>query len=902
MSNLQSTSGKAVKQLNKLSQRLIDISEKWKPTTLKGIQIPVSWKNSAKTKKDMYIMSMFPYPSGMLHMGHLRVYVISDSLNRFYQQNGHNVIHPMGWDAFGLPAENAAIERGIKPNVWTEENIGKMKEQMNNMLANFSWDRELKTCDPDYYKFTQWIFLKMYENGLAYRKEAELNWDPVDKTVLANEQVDSNGKSWRSGAIVEKKMLKQWFLKITDFTEELKEDLRTLKKWPPKVKAMQRNWIGKSKGASIIFNTSNEKFPNLSVFTTRAETLSTVQFIALSYNHPIVTEFAKKDFDLQKYVDGIETLPDNSKTGLEIKDIKAINPWTKEEIPIFVAPYVIASHANENSSVGAAVMGVPGHDMRDFQFWNENTKGKPVLTCLKPAYEFIPMTVPFTDTGVMNESAGELAGISAESAREKIVQKLVQNGIATPTVNYRLRDWLISRQRYWGTPIPIIHCKSCGTVPVPESDLPVTLPEVDTLISKGGSPLASIPEFVNVKCPKCNGDAKRETDTMDTFMDSSWYFFRYLDNKNEKLPFDYGKASKHMPVDLYIGGVEHAILHLLYSRFISKFLGSIKMWDGEDCHHEPFNQLVTQGMVHGKTYINQENGKFLKPDEINVDGSVVKIKATGQTPLIAYEKMSKSKYNGADPDQCISQHGPDATRAHILFQAPIDDVLRWDESKIIGIERWLRKIISLTDRVCEFKQFEAGFQTPDQKLLNEDEVDFHNEMQKYIKSITYSYERFLSLNTVISDYMKITNLIEKVSTNRKVRDEIIMQNLQKFVSMLYPVVPSITEEMAAVIKEKQPNLINWNHYEWPKREHITEWANKHYQVVINGRTKFKFVAEKDLFKKGREFVYEKLLNDPQGRPYLVNRTYDKMVLRFNIVSFVFKKKKKEKQAPIKRIN
>ncbi|CAB4257269.1 similar to Saccharomyces cerevisiae YLR382C NAM2 Mitochondrial leucyl-tRNA synthetase, also has a direct role in splicing of several mitochondrial group I introns [Maudiozyma barnettii] len=900
MSSKIPQSGVQVAQkIKKLSQRLINISEKWKPVTLNGIQTPVGKVNLVTNRPNsMYILSMFPYPSGMLHMGHLRVYVISDSLNRFYQQRGHDVIHPMGWDAFGLPAENAAIERGINPKVWTNENVEKMKKQMNNMLANFSWDREVKTCDPEYYKFNQWIFLKMYENGLAYRKEAEINWDPVDKTVLANEQVDAKGRSWRSGAIVEKKMLNQWFLKITNYTQDLLKDLNILKNWPDKVKTMQRHWIGKSKGARIIFETNCAELKTFSVYTTRAETISAVQFIAISYDHPIVSKYIKTNSNLKKYVDGIHDLPDDSMSGFRITDIIAINPWTKKEIPIFVAPYVIASYANEEGVKGAAVMGVPGHDSRDYVFSNENLPNEPITTCVKPIESefFINLPVPFTEKiGYMEDYTGEVAGMVTTEAREKMVDQMVENGIAKKIDQYRLRDWLISRQRYWGTPIPIIHCDSCGSVPVPEKDLPVVLPDIHELPTRGGNPLAHIHEFVDVKCPSCGADAKRETDTMDTFMDSSWYYFRYLDSKNKKLPFDYDMASKNMPVDIYVGGVEHAILHLLYSRFVSKFLGSINMWDGTMRHFEPFNQLVTQGMVHGKTFVDPKTGKFLKPDELDNTGNKLVIKATGETPDISYEKMSKSKYNGADPDKCITHHGPDATRAHILFQAPEQDVLSWDESKIIGIERWLQKISSLTDRICEFKQFEIDFRTPVEDGLNEFEVEFHNEIQRYIKSITHSFERCQHLNTVISDYMKVTLLLDKASMNRKVRDEMLMLNLQKLITMIYPVTPSVTEEMASIIKEKQPALATWNHYEWPVKERMTEWPFKHYQVVINGRSKFKFVAEKDLFKKGRDYVYEYLLKDPTGRPYLVNRTYDKMILKFNIVSFVFKKNKKNKE-------
>ncbi|CCK69030.1 leucine--tRNA ligase NAM2 KNAG_0B06000 [Huiozyma naganishii CBS 8797] len=901
---MSSVAGK--QKLNALSARLIALAEKWRPITLKGVPIPVTNTKLVKGQpEEMYILSMFPYPSGTLHMGHLRVYVISDCLNRFYQMRGHKVIHPMGWDAFGLPAENAAIERKVNPHVWTDSNIGKMKAQMDNMLANFSWDREIKTCSPEYYKFTQWIFLKMYEKGLAYQKEAEINWDPVDKTVLANEQVDEMGRSWRSGAVVEKRMLKQWFLGITQYRDTLRDDLKKLSHWPQKVKTMQENWIGKSTGAEISFGTSDPEFPEISVFTTRAETIFAVQYIALSVNHPIVQKYASQNSALKQFVNDIPRLSKDTKDGMLIDGITIKNPLTKGELPVFIAPYVIGSYGNSspNDPKGAAVMGCPGHDFRDFIFWQENmSQGKPILKCIKSEVQDLPdmdpsilNPTPYTlPLGVMTEETGIFAGKRIDEARNDVIKMLKEQKIGKRVTKYRLRDWLISRQRYWGTPIPIIHCDHCGTVPVPEKDLPVRLPEIDSLSTKGGNPLEHIPEFVNVKCPSCGHGAKRETDTMDTFMDSSWYYFRYLDPENEVLPFAPEKAQNGMPVNLYIGGVEHAILHLLYSRFVSKFMGSIGMWSDKRRLYEPFARLITQGMVHGRTFVDRQTGRFLKPEEVEWEGSVPKIKSTGQPPHISYEKMSKSKYNGADPDSCIEAHGPDATRAHILFQSPIDDVLKWDETKIVGIERWTQRIFRAVNTISEYDtKFYPDYTTPED--LEEGEVEFHNAMQRAIKQITNSFEMTLSLNTVISDYMKITTLFDNALMRNNIRKEILMKNLAKFVSMLYPVLPSISEEAAEIIKKNQPTLVSWNHYAWPIREPITEWKFKRYQVVVNGRAKFWFVAEKDLFKKGREQVYETVYNDKEGNKYLRNRNYDKMVLKFNIISFVFKKRKSEEQ-------
>lgn len=833
--------------------------------------------------KNIYILSMFPYPSGVMHMGHLRVYVISDSLNRFYKQNGYNVIHPMGWDAFGLPAENAAIERGIDPSIWTAQNITKMKSQMGNMLANIDWDRELTTCSPDYYKFTQMIFLKLFTHGLAYQKEAEINWDPVDNTVLANEQVDSQGRSWRSGAIVQKRFLKQWFLGITKFAHALKSDLKCLDKWPSKVKVMQSNWIGESIGADVTFTTNSSDYKNIDIFTTRAETLFSVEYLALSLKHPIVKNVALSNFEVRDFIKYAATLPEDSKKGFFIPEVEACNPLTGRKIPVYVAPYVLNNYGH------GAVMGCPAHDERDFAFWEENCPKGIVRPCLGPLPDMEESgNLPFTSKdAVMIDGTGEYQGLFSKEARIRITEKLHSQGFANSVTQYKLRDWLISRQRYWGTPIPIIHCEDCGPVPVPEKDLPVVLPKVEGLHSKG-NPLSQISEFVNTKCPSCGKPAKRETDTMDTFMDSSWYFFRFLDPKNKSLPFDHDKASKGMPVDLYLGGVEHAILHLLYSRFISKFLGSIGMWDGSTLKNEPFRKLVTQGMVHGKTYIDPQTGRFLKPDELeyrdDLDKPIV-MKGTSIEPKVSWEKMSKSKYNGADLNDCISSHGPDATRAHILFQAPIEDVLNWDEHKISGVERWLTKVLGLAHSVSEYKQYIIDYKTP--KDLNQDEAKFHNDVQKLLNSITKSFQVYLSLNTVISDYMKLTNAVDTAKRGGKIRDELWMLNLKKLATVIYPVVPSISEEITEIINKSQN--WDWNQYKWPTVEPVMEPTEKTFQIVVNGRMKFMHVTDKDFLSTGADNVVSQLMALPEGKKHLYNKKIKKLIMKNNVISFIFSK-------------
>lgn len=853
---------------------LVEIGIKWYDKT-KDCKITLTHNEK---NKNMYVLSMFPYPSGILHLGHLRVYVISDALNRYYKQNGYKVIHPMGWDAFGLPAENAAIERGINPSVWTTENIAKMKKQMEVMLVNFDWEREVNTSDPSYYKFTQWIFLQLYKNGLAYRKDAEINWDPVDNTVLANEQVDSEGRSWRSGAIVEKRQLNQWFLGITKFAKALNSDLALLKHWPEKVKAMQRHWIGESSGTEINFKTNIATIPEIKIFTTKPESIYSAQYLALALRHDITNLFVQEDEKLQEFVRIAKTLPNDSKSGYLIPNISAINPITGDILPVYVAPYVLNNYGH------GAVMGCPIHDDRDTAFWTETGTG----IFLPKSYESLnENSSDSANTSVMTKYTGEYAGISAIRCRKMITDKLSTDKKGSRVTSYKIRDWLISRQRYWGTPIPIIYCNDCGTVPVPEKDLPVLLPPVEALKTKG-NPLSSIPEFVDVDCPSCGKAAKRETDTMDTFMDSSWYFFRYLDPKNTKLPFSKEKLDKHMPVDLYIGGVEHAILHLLYSRFISKFLGSIGMWDGSENFNEPFKKLITQGMVHGKTFQNPQNGRYLKSDELEETDDVNKqviIKETKVAPIITHEKMSKSKYNGVDPTEFIGEHGPDATRAHVLFQAPIENILNWDGHKIVGVERWLGKLLTLTENISALKSFSSEYKSPVD--MSHVETYFHNDVQTLIKSINNSYSKTLSLNTVVSDYMKLTNLIENAQ-KKEIRKDMLMQNIQKLISLIYPITPSISEECAELLRSTQK--WTWSQYDWPVAEHKILSNFKDYLVFVDGRMKFKYESTPDFFKKGQQGVYDELIETENGRKYLSDTEVQKIILKSNVISFILHKK------------
>ncbi len=542
-------------------------------------------------KEKFYVLEMFPYPSGRIHMGHVRNYAIGDVVNRYLRMKGKNTLHPMGWDAFGMPAENAAIKSGVHPAKWTYENIDYMRKELKRLGFSYDWDREIATCDPEYYKWNQWIFLKMLEKGIAYRKTATVNWCPHDQTVLANEQV-IEGKCWRCDTPIVQKEIPSWYIKITDYAERLLQDLEKLKgKWPDPVITMQKNWIGKSIGATVKFPIESST-ESLDIFTTRPDTIYGVTFMAIAPEHPLALELAKgTDYeeDVAEFVNKYISMSTRERNIVDEKEgvftgRYAIHPLTGEKIPIYVANYILWGYGT------GAIMAVPAHDERDFEFAKKyNIPIKPVIKPVDKDWDF--EKEPYTGEGILINSNG-FDGLPSSKAKEEIVKLLEEKGIGKKTVNYRLRDWNISRQRYWGTPIPIVYCDKCGTVPVPEEQLPVVLPE-NVEFTGMGNPLSQVEEFVNTTCPKCGSPAKRETDTMDTFIDSSWYFLRYCDPHNEKAPFDKEKADYWMPVDLYIGGIEHAVLHLLYARFFTKFLKDIGLVDVD----EPFETLLTQGMV-----------------------------------------------------------------------------------------------------------------------------------------------------------------------------------------------------------------------------------------------------------------------------------------------------------------
>lgn len=717
-------------------------------------------------KKKYYILEMFPYPSGNLHMGHVRNYSIGDVVARFKKMQGFNVIHPMGFDAFGMPAENAAIQHGIAPAKWTYSNIENMTRQQKELGLSYDWNREVLTCREDYYKHTQKIFNMFYEKGLAYKKEAKVNWCEKCHTVLANEQVEE-GKCWRCKTPVIKKGLSQWFFKITDYADRLLADLDKLPGWPERVKTMQRNWIGRSTGTQFSFTVEgmDEK---IFVYTTRVDTVYGVTYMVLAPEHPLVEKLIahnpEKDkleafiFEMKNQNDLARTSEDAPKLGMPTGSY-AIHPLTGERIPIWIANYVLYEYGT------GAVMAVPEGDQRDWEFAKkyklpirmviQNKEHDLVLDNMEQAYD---------EDGYLVNS-GEFDGLTSAEARQKINEKLEKMGIGEEKVNYRLRDWLISRQRYWGCPIPVVYCPTCGTVLVPDDELPVKLPEDVDFVTDATSPLETNKEFLYCRCPKCGGDAKRETDTMDTFIDSSWYFLRYCDPKNDKIPFDKEKCDYWMQVDQYIGGIEHAILHLLYARFFTKVLHDAGMVAAS----EPFENLLCQGMV-------------LK------DGG----------------KMSKSVGNVVSPEEIVSQYGADTARLFILFAAPPEKDLEWSERGVEGSYRFLKRVWSI---VGTYHQLALNDNT-----LSKDELALRRKLHQTIAKVTEDLDGKFAFNTAISAIMELVNDMYKFAeAHKEINANLKTEVLRNLLILLAPFVPHIIEELWQTLhaSEKSVHEASW---------------------------------------------------------------------------------------------
>ena len=762
-----------------------------------------------ESKKKYYCLEMFPYPSGKLHMGHVRNYSIGDVVARFKKMDGYNVLHPMGWDSFGLPAENAAIKHGIHPNIWTWDNIKEMRLQLKELGLSYDWKREVATCHPDYYKWMQWIFIQFYKRGLAYKKENPVNWCPSCQTVLANEQV-VDGCCERCKSPVGKKNLSQWYLKITDYAERLLDNLDTLEGWPNKVKIMQRNWIGKSVGAEVDFKIKDTD-QTLTVFTTRVDTIYGTTYMVLAPEYPSVlamVEGSEYEKPVKEYISKVEHMNDiertstaNEKTGVFIGKY-AVNPFNKKEIPIYISDYVLMGYGT------GAVMGVPAHDQRDFDFATKfGIDITPVVDPGDPSIDLNNLKEACAAEGTLINS-GEFNGLNNRVAIDRFIDLVEKEGIGKKTVNYRLRDWLISRQRYWGCPIPMIYCDTCGWVPEKEENLPVMLPTDVEFTGKGESPLTTSKTFADVKCPVCGRPARREMDTMDTFLDSSLYFLRYCDPKNDKAPFDPKKAAYWMNVDQYIGGVEHAILHLMYARFFQMAFYDMGLVEDE----EPFRNLLTQGMV-------------------NKDG----------------KKMSKSLGNVVSPEEIIAKYGADTARLFILFAAPPDRELDWSDKGVEGSYRFLSRVYRL---VYEIKAkypdvpdaFEIG--TEADKALN-------YALNFSIKKVSEDVGGRFNFNTAISSVMELVNEMYKYKERDDVNPGLLGKAAKDLILMLSPFVPHICEEMWEHMGQKQSvTTMRWPEYD----EGALVRDSVEIVVQINGKVKEKLVVAADADKQELEKI------------------------------------------------
>jgi leucyl-tRNA synthetase len=818
------------------------------------------------SKPKFYCLEMFAYPSGHAHVGHVRNYMIGDVVARMKRMRGFNVLHPFGWDAFGLPAENAAIKNGTHPETWTLENIAHMKGQLQRLGISYAWEREIATCLPDYYKWNQWLFLKMLERGLAYRKRSSVNWCPSCNTVLANEQV-VDGRCWRCGSVVETRDLEQWFFKITHYADELLSGMKELGEWPEKVLTMQRNWVGRSEGARVRFQIQDasagpQATSHLEVFTTRIDTIYGANFIVLAPEHPLVQQFAAASPDPAAFRAKVAKFTGQDRSARMTGEVEkegfdtgraAINPFTGQPIPIWVANFVLIDYGT------GAVMGVPGHDERDFEFARKYHL--PVTVVVQKPGEPLDgatMTEAHAGEGVLVNS-GPFDGLPWEEANRTMTADAAKRGIGEGTVQYRLKDWGISRQRYWGTPIPVVYCDKDGIVGVPSDALPVALPKILEFSGRGDSPLAQIPEFVNTTCPTCGGPARRETDTMDTFVDSSWYFFRFCDPKNVDLPFDPEKVGYWGPVDFYSGGVEHAILHLIYSRFFTRVFRDLGMTHLS----EPFARLLTQGMV-------------LK------DGQV----------------MSKSKGNVVDPDDMIEKFGADALRLYVMFVAPPEKEIEWTDAGLEGSWRFLARVWRLTDSLVETIGGE-GIPKPEAVELNEAERALRRKTHETIKRVTLDLDPRVHLNTAVSAMMELVNeLYAFCSTSRCVPvggDEIdkvgkvdrpgtiavLKEAIEALVRMLSPFAPHMAEELWEALGHPGGIVAaGWPEYD----EAVAKASQIVVPVQVNGKVRGRVTVAADI---SEEQLREAALADPQIRPHVEGKEIKKVVVaKGKLVSIV----------------
>ena len=834
----------------------------------------------ADPREKFYLLVMFPYPSGRIHVGHVRNYAIGDLIARFQRLRGCNVLHPMGWDAFGMPAENAAIKQGSHPRTWTYKNIATMRRELKSMGLSYDWQRELATCDPDYAHWEQELFLKLYEKGLVYRKLSQVNWDPVDQTVLANEQV-IDGKGWRSGAVVERKELSQWFLRITAYAEELLAGLEQLSGWPETVRSMQSNWIGKSHGVEFSFRIEGLA-ETLPVYTTRPDTLMGVTFCSVAAEHPLAKRTAQTNPAAQRFIlecqssgTSEEAVEHQEKKGFD-SGLRAIHPFTGENIPIFIANFVLMSYGT------GAVMAVPAHDQRDFEF--AKAYNLPVRVVIQPAEATLDgatldgatMSAAYTGPGILHNS-GLFDGLDNETAKERIAEAFVQKGLGKKTINYRLRDWGVSRQRYWGNPIPIIHCPACGLVPVPVEQLPITLPE-DVELTGSGNPLVRHPTWKQTLCPQCNGSAQRETDTMDTFMESSWYFLRYC-CPDFNAPLDQKRVNHWMPVDQYVGGIEHAVLHLLYARFFHKAMRDCGLVSCD----EPFTRLLTQGMVRKDTFRCPEHG-WRYPEEVTQQEDGLHCAACSALIEVGRNiKMSKSKHNVVDPNDLIRDYGADTARLFMLFAAPPEQDLEWNDRGVDGSWRFLNRLWRLAHDVAALPHDTDSPRTPITAMPIDVALRaLRSKTHETIAKVTRDIQRF-QFNTGISAVMELVNaanlwLSSVPESSRSAEAFWVLQELaETAVILLNPYVPHITEELWQVLHERYAGETDFLcRQRWPQadpqallREEIT------LVIQVNGKLRSRLTVAT---KASRETIESSALADPVIKNHLAGKTIHKMVL------------------------
>ena len=824
-----------------------------------------------KNKEKYYLMEMFPYPSGNIHMGHVRNYTIGDVVARYKRMQGLNVLHPMGWDAFGMPAENAAISNNTHPASWTYQNIDTMRAQLKKLGFSYEWDREIATCKPDYYRWEQWLFIKMFEKGMAYRKNACVNWCNTCTTVLANEQVEADA-CWRCGEPVVQKELVQWFFKISDYAEDLLVYCDRLEGWPEKVTTMQKNWIGKSTGAEVRFQVEGSE-EVVTVFTTRPDTLFGSTFMCLAPEHPLVmtlSEGREEAEQVKAFVDKIAT-QDRSSRSIDNYEKEGvftgaycINPLTGKKIPVYTANFILMEYGT------GAVMSVPAHDQRDFDFARKyGLEIRVVVNAPEGNLDGATMTEAYPSEGVMVNS-GQFNGMNNKDAIEAICAHLEERNIGKKAVTFRLKDWGISRQRYWGAPIPMIHCDTCGVVPVPETELPVLLPEDAELLPSGGSPLPHLESFTKTVCPKCgNPHARRDTDTMDTFVESSWYFERYCSPKYDQGMFDKEAVDYWMPVDQYIGGVEHAILHLLYSRYFTrvlKDLGLVKF-------KEPFTRLLTQGMVNKETLKCPTDG-YLFPHEAQRKGETATcLKCQSDVEIGRVIKMSKSKKNVVDPNELLDKYGADTTRLFCLFAAPPEKGLDWSDDGVDGSFRFLNRVWRIAHACIDITKGKAAFDG-DIGKLSEQNRELYRKAHQTIKKVSTDIEERFHFNTVISATMELVNLMYTIDLEKTdpERDGILKFALETVILLLSPIVPHFADEIWEKMGYTESILL----HPWPAHDEAALKMDEVLIVVqVNGKLRGRFTIDADAEEQA---VKERALADELVTKFIDGKTIRKVIV------------------------